>query len=38
MIERVVAMTLAEPPGEATHWTVRTMAKAAGVSLRDGSS
>jgi len=34
MIERVVAMTLTEPPGEATHWTGRAMAKAAGISLR----
>ena len=33
-IERVVEMTLAEPPGEATHWTCRAMAKAAGVSHR----
>jgi transposase len=33
-IERVVAMTLVEPPGEATHWTGRAMAEAAGVSLR----
>ena len=33
-IERVVAMTLAEPPGEATHWTCRAMAKAVGVSHR----
>src|SRR5229473_2251313 len=33
-IERVVAMTLAEPPGERTHWTGRAMAKAAGVSHR----
>ena len=31
--ERVVALTLAEPPGETTHWTGRPMAKAAGVSL-----
>ncbi len=30
---RVVALTLAEPPGETTHWTGRTMARAAGVSL-----
>ena len=30
-IERVVEMTLAEPPGETTHWTGRAMAKAAGV-------
>jgi transposase len=27
-------MTLGEPPGEATHWTGRAMAKAAGISLR----
>jgi transposase len=33
-IERIVEMTLAGPPGEATHWTGRTMAKAAGVSHR----
>jgi hypothetical protein len=33
-IERVVELTLAEPPGEATHWTGRAMAKAAGVSHR----
>jgi len=33
-VERVVEMTLAEPPGEATHWTGREMAKAAGISLR----
>src|SRR5215207_4219946 len=33
-IERLVEMTLAEPPGEATHWTCRAMAKAAGVSHR----
>ena len=32
-IERVVKMTLAKPPGEATHWTGRAMAK-AGVSPR----
>jgi hypothetical protein len=31
--ERIVALTLAEPPGETTHWSGRTMAKAAGVSL-----
>jgi hypothetical protein len=29
----MVALTLAEPPGETTHWTGRAMAKAAGVSL-----
>ena len=30
---RVVAMTCAEPPGAATHWTGRAMAKEAGISL-----
>jgi transposase len=34
VVERVVALTLGEPPGEATHWTGRAMAKAAGISLR----
>ena len=34
VIERVVEVTLAEPLGEATHWTCRAMAKAAGVSHR----
>jgi Homeodomain-like domain len=33
-IRRVVALTCAEPPGEATHWTGRAMAKTAGISLR----
>jgi transposase len=33
-VERIVAMTLGGVPGEATHWTGRMMAKAAGVSLR----
>jgi hypothetical protein len=33
-IERVVATTLTEPPGEATHWTGRAVAKAASISLR----
>ena len=33
-VERVVEMTLAEPPGETTHWTGRALAKAAGVSHR----
>src|SRR5260370_19163284 len=32
VIERVGSMTLAEPPGERTHWTGRAMAQAAGVS------
>ena len=31
--ERVVAMTLGEPPGETTHWTGVLMAKAAGLSV-----
>jgi hypothetical protein len=32
--DRVVELTLAEPPGEATHWTGREMAAASGISLR----
>ncbi len=31
--ERIVALTLGEPPGETTHWTGRAMAKLVGVSL-----
>ena len=31
---RVVDLALGPPPGEATHWTGRMLAKAAGVSLR----
>ena len=34
MAQRVVALTCAEPPGEATHWTGRAMAETAGISLR----
>src|SRR5688500_10291029 len=34
MIHRVVALTCSEPPGEATQWTGRAMAAAAGISLR----
>jgi transposase len=34
MLHRVVALTCAEPPGEATHWTGRAMARAIGISLR----
>ena len=30
--ERVVALTLADPPGETTHWTADMMAQAAGIS------
>jgi len=31
--ERTVASTLADPPGEATHWTATMMAKAVGISV-----
>jgi transposase len=31
--ERVVSLALADPPGEATHWTGAMMAKAAGISI-----
>jgi transposase len=34
LVNRVVELTLAEPPGEATHWTGRGMAAASGISLR----
>jgi hypothetical protein len=34
VVRRVVALTCAAPPGEATHWTGRAMAKAAEISLR----
>ena len=33
-VRRVLDLTLSEPPGEASHWTGRMMAKASGVSLR----
>jgi transposase len=33
-VRRVVTLTCAEPPGAATHWTGRAMARHAGVSLR----
>src|ERR671910_1977659 len=33
-VHRVVGLTCSEPPGEATHWTGRAMAKAAAISLR----
>ncbi len=32
--ERVITLTCRAPPGEATHWTGRAMAKAVGISLR----
>jgi hypothetical protein len=31
--ERVVALTLGDPPGETTHWTGALMAKASGLSV-----
>src|SRR5450631_3024388 len=34
IVKRIVDLTLADPPGETTHWTGRAMAEAAGVSLR----
>jgi transposase len=33
-VNRVVALTCAEPPGAATHWTGRAMARTVGLSLR----
>ena len=33
-MHRVVGLTCSEPPGEATHWTGRAMAKTAAISLR----
>src|SRR3954452_7139926 len=33
-VQRVVDLTLGAPPCDATHWTGRMLAKAAGVSLR----
>lgn len=33
VVERIVGLTLGEPPGETTHWTGRVMAKVARVSL-----
>jgi hypothetical protein len=33
-MQNVVGLALGPPPGEATHWTGRTLAKAAGMSLR----
>ena len=31
--EKIVALTLQDPPGEATHWTGAMMAKVAGISV-----
>jgi len=33
IIERVVQLTLADPPGETTHWTASAMATASGISV-----
>jgi len=33
-VDRVVELTLKDPPGEATHWTGRMMARVTGLSLR----
>jgi transposase len=33
-VQRVIDLALGPPPGEATHWTGRMLARAAGVSLR----
>jgi len=33
VVQRVVACTLADPPGETTHWTAGAMAKAIGISV-----
>jgi len=33
VVERVVALTMTEPPGETTHWTGAMMAKASGISV-----
>ena len=34
LVDRVVELTLGDPPGETTHWTGRAMATATGISLR----
>ena len=34
VVDRVVALTLGEPPGATTHWIARPMAAASGASLR----
>jgi transposase len=31
VVQRVIDLTLADPPGETTHWSVRAMAKVAGI-------
>jgi transposase len=32
-VQRVLDLTLADPPGETTHWSVRAMAKAVGIGV-----
>jgi transposase len=34
VVQRVIDLTLTDPPGETTHWSVRAMAKAAGIRRR----
>jgi transposase len=34
IVKRIIDLTLADPPGETTHWTGRAMADPTGVSLR----
>jgi Winged helix-turn helix len=34
LVDHVVELTLAEPPGQTTHWTGRAMAATSGISLR----
>jgi transposase len=36
-VAHVVALTCADPPHQATHWTGRAMADAAGISVKTGS-
>src|SRR5271155_5646570 len=36
LVDHVVELTLAEPPGETTHWTGRAMAAGRGLSLGSG--
>ena len=38
VVDRVVELTLGDPPGETTHWTGRAMAAAVGISLRSALS
>ena len=37
-VQRVVDLALGPPPGEATHWSGRELAKAVGVSLHSGAT